>query len=111
MDQGHGKLRTVVDQGEKTVSHTSDTGAVAIRDQINIFKSEYDRLCSGVGEAKTDLDNVLEQWTSYEQTYTQLNNWLKDIEEKLKASGKLKTDLAEKKVQLEKAKVCYSYFS
>ena len=116
LDQGQGQLRSLVDIGERTIQHTSETGAKEIEEQLGLLKAEYQRLRDSLGEARNDLELAHTQWNSFDNAHSQLSTWIKEVEGKLRSDvAGNKTDLAEKKAQVEKVKVnvgqyMYLYF-
>ena len=87
------------------MANTNQDGTDIIREQLDVYKTEYERLRAGLSEANSDLESTLTHWSTFDQTYDQLSAWVKDTEVKLKSDSDPKGDLAEKKAHLEKVKV------
>ena len=94
-----------MDTGEKVVPNTNEEGTFFIKEQIHLFRTEYDRLRSGVLEAKSDLESTLTQWSSFDHACAQLSGWLREVEVKLRSDTDAKSGLAEKKGHLEKVRM------
>ena len=110
LDQGHAKLRSVTDQSERTQPNTSLPGAQTVQDQTEAFKLEYEKLQAGMSEGKVCLETALSQWGNFDDSYSQLNSWIKETEMRLRSEPDVKADLSEKKAQFEKCKVRINNF-
>ena len=76
-----------------------------IRDQLESYREQYEKLKLDILDAKIDMEAILSCWITFERAFEQLNIWLKETEVRLKSDSDLKADLAEKKALLEKIKV------
>ena len=104
MDQGQSKLSSGIEQGERTLSNTNEAGCADIREQVDVYKADYERLRASLAEAMADLDTNVTAWSTFHTSHAQLAAWVAETEAKLGADTP-KADLAQKKVQMEKAKV------
>ncbi len=107
MDHGQGKLKSTMTLGDKVLPATNHAGRKTIHDQLERFKSDHDRLQSSITEARNDLETTLTLWMTLEQLEDDLQAWLRDTQSKLSTEAQPRLDLAEKKVQLEKAKIIH----
>ncbi len=101
-------MTTSLDQAGRTLPNTADSGCDAIQQQLQVYKKDYDRLTSGLAEASTDLHTTLTTWNTFDESYQQLAAWLDDTQLKLNTDTH-STDLADKKLQHNKAKVTDIY--
>ena len=63
-----------------------------------------------VTDTKVMLESCLLQWTDFSASQDQVVRWLKDMEKRLKETH-LKSDLSEKKAELQRCKVkCLLYY-
>ena len=105
LDHGSAKLKSANALGEKVMPSTSKRGRKGIKERLDVFRKDHGRLQGSINEARRDLDKTLKQWKNLEQLHDDLQAWIRDTEEKLNSESQPKLDLAEKKVQLEKAKI------
>lgn len=102
LDQGQSKLRTLVDNSEKTLLNTNPAGCQIIRQEIDAMKLQYDQLKSQSSTAKRELEEALSHWGDFDRAYDQLNDWMTDTEAKVRGQPEFKADLPEKRSSLEK---------
>lgn len=105
MDHGSGRLKAVFDQADRILPATSSEGSTDIKEQLNVFSTDYDRLKSSVLEAKNDLETTLSQWSSFDYSCELLNQWIKEVEVKLRSDREPMNDLVEKRSCLEKVRM------
>ena len=97
------------DLADRVLPNTNSKGCQSIRDQLDQFKTEYEKLKSSILEAKIALETTISNWMGFDRSFEQLNLWVKETEMRVKSDSDLKADLAEKKAQLEKFKVSHPY--
>ena len=54
----------------------------------------------------SSIATLRDQWTRYEEFYEQLNHWIKDTENAMKADSDLRASLQQKLEQINRHKVC-----
>jgi len=104
-EEGFMFVNKAVESGEKLYPNTSADGREAIRQQLRNLKLDWDTLYDDVLNSQRHLEVNLVQWTSFEESYEQLENWLKNIETQLAGDLPLHSLLEEKKGQLQTYKV------
>ena len=105
LDHGSAKFKSANTVGEKVMPSTSKRGRKGIKEKLDRFRKDHGRLQGSINEARSDLDKILKQWENLEQLRDDLQAWIRDMEEKLNSESQPNLDLAEKKAQLEKAKI------
>lgn len=105
MDQGHNHLRALLESSERVLPNTNQRGCLAIKQETENAKLDYENLLTDVSQAKRSLESALTQWGDFDRLYDHFNNWLGDVEAKVKANPELRADLPEKRSSLEKNKV------
>ena len=93
------------DLGERLYATTNAEGAAHIREQLELLNTEYNRLKSGLLDAKSDLETTCSQWSSFDHSCELLSQWLNEVETKLRSDTDLKSSLPEKKSALEKVRM------
>ena len=69
------------------------------------MKQDWEKMNKDISVCSAKLDSQLINWATYEEMRTILLRWLTDMETELKIGVEPKTELIEKKAQLEKYKV------
>ena len=109
MDQGHSRLRQVLECSEKTLPNTSQRGCQSIRQECEAAKVAYENLITDMSQAKRGLETALSTWGDFDRSHEQFHVWLTAMESKVNSDPGYKADLPEKKSSLEKFKVQYRY--
>ena len=104
-DSGFTKLNLAVEAGEKLYPSTAAEGRDSIRQQLRNLKQDWDTLFDEVMSSQRQLEVNLVQWTSFEESYDQLEGWLKNMEAQLSGEVPLHTTFEEKKAQLQTYRV------
>ena len=104
-EEGLHMLQIAMDSLQIVLPNTSVGGRDSMRRDMTLLQQEYDTLSAALGEAKTQLDGTLAQWTVYDDSVEQLQRWLQDLETQVAADSALQNTLQEKKLQLERVKV------
>lgn len=56
-------------------------------------------------QAKRNLESALARWVDFEHSYQHMSDWMMNVEHRLETSPDYKSDLPEKKSNLERCKV------
>lgn len=104
-EEGQSLLHAAHTWGDKTLTSTSPTGREIIRKDLASLQSDWDTFLSNISASRSTLESCLLRWTDYSDTNDQILKWIKDTERRLKDSREPKSDLSEKKAQLQKVKV------
>ncbi|CAG5128719.1 unnamed protein product, partial [Candidula unifasciata] len=104
LDEGHTLLHTVLESCEKTLPSTNQKGSIIIRNETDVAKTVYESILSQVSQVKRSLEGSLVHWDDFEHSYQHLSDWMMNVEHKLGTSPNYKSDLPEKKSNLEKYK-------
>lgn len=105
-DEGLHMLQIALDNLQIVLPNTSVPGRDNMRREMQGLQAEYDTLSADLNDLKSNLDGTLSQWTVYDDSIEQLGRWLSDLEKQLEAESQLQNTLQEKKLQLERTKVC-----
>ncbi len=103
--QGTSLVSQAVECGEKLYPNTAAEGRETIRQQLRALKQDWDMLCDAVMGEQRQLELNLVQWTSFEESYEQLEAWLINMETQLNSELTFQATLEEKKAQLQTYKV------
>jgi len=106
MEQGHDRLRQMLECSEKTLPNTNQRGCQVVRHQCETAKAEYENMLTDMSQAKRGLESALSQWGDFDRSYEQFHVWLTAMEAKVNSEPGVKSDLPEKRSSLEKYKVC-----
>lgn len=104
-ETGLAQVNQAVESGEKLYPNTATNGREVIRSELRALKQDWDRLFDDVMSAQRQLEVSLVQWTSFDESYEQLETWMKNMESQLKGDLPLRATLDEKKAQLNTYKV------
>jgi len=108
-EEGLHLLQIALDNLQIVLPNTSVPGRDNMRREMQGLQAEYDALSGDLNELKTKLDGTLTQWTVYDDSIDQLNRWLEELEKQLENESRLQNTLQEKRLQLDRVKVCFSH--
>ncbi|KAL5008450.1 hypothetical protein ScPMuIL_014031 [Solemya velum] len=106
-DSGIAKLNQVVEAGEKLYPNTASEGREVIRQELRQMKFTWEGLFDDLSSAQRKLEVALVQWTTFDDSYIQVENWLREMELQLEGQLPLRSTLEEKKTQLQNFKVMH----
>ena len=108
-DAGLSKLNSCVESGERLYASTAPDGREIIRQELRKLKLGWDGLYDDLSSAQRRLEVSLVQWTSFNESYAQVENKLREMESQLDGHIALRSTLEEKKTQHQnfKVRVCY----
>ena len=110
-DKAHGteRVNSALEAGEALYANTSADGREAVRAELRRLRSAWDDLYDDVMTSQRQLEVNLVQWSSFEDSYDQVEAWLNKTEVQLAGKdGSCGQQLAtadEKKAQLATYKV------
>lgn len=104
-DAGLTKLNNCVESGERLYGSTAPDGREVIRQDLRKLKLGWDSLYDDLSAVQRRLEVSLVQWTSFDESYGQVENWLRDMESQLEGQIPLRSTLEEKKTQQQNYKV------
>ncbi len=104
-DTGQGKLNTAIDSGEKLYPDTATSGREKIRKQLRTAKDVWDRLLTDLMELQKNCQTSVTQWASFTDGQQHLDKWMLEVDTWLKTDTEPKTNLQEKRTQLQNNKV------
>nr|KAG5692778.1 hypothetical protein BaRGS_009394 [Batillaria attramentaria] len=103
-DAGLTKLNQCVESGERLYASTAPDGRETIRQELRKLKLGWDGLYDDLSAITRRLEVSLVQWTSFDESYGQVESWLRDMESQLEGQTPLRSTLEEKKTQLQNYK-------
>ena len=106
-DSGFAKLNQVVEAGEKLYPNTATDGREKVRQDLRQHKLAWESLFDDLSSAQRKLEVALVQWTTFDDNYGQVEQWLRDAEIQLEGQTPLRSTLEEKKSQLQNFKVLH----
>ena len=104
-EAGLEKLVSVSASGERTLPLTASPGQETITQQLQKDKEEIDALAVTLLDSRDRLKECATQWEMYEESQGEMEEWLKDMEERLGTGLELQPGLDTKQDQVEKLKV------
>ena len=104
-ESGFERVSQALEAGDKLYPSTSTEGREIIRNELRRLKTDWDSLYDDVLGVQRHLEVSLVQWTSFEESYEQLEGWLKNMEGQLTGETPLHATLEEKKGQLQTYRV------
>ncbi|KAH9507320.1 hypothetical protein Btru_056905, partial [Bulinus truncatus] len=99
-DVGFAKLNSCVEAGEKVYTNTHPEGREVVRQDMRKLKLGYEGLFDEISTIQRKLEVSLVQWTSFDESNGQVEQWLRQMEFQLEGQIPLKATLEEKKSQL-----------
>lgn len=96
-----------MEAGEKLYPSTAPDGREGIRQDLRKLKMGYENLFDDLSAIQRKLEVSLVQWTSFDESYGQVEHWLRQMESQLEGQIPLRSTLEEKKTQLHNYKVSY----
>ena len=106
-DSGFAKLNQVIEAGEKLYPNTATEGREKVRQELRQYKLSWESLFDDLSSAQRKLEVALVQWTTFDDSYGQVEQWLRDAEVQLEGAIPLRSTLEEKKSQLQNFKVLH----
>lgn len=104
LDHGRALLNTTVDEGESLYSGITPENRERIRNDLRKLREEFDDVHDEGNSLLSQVESVLLQKTSIEESYSQVKKWLNDSKSKFGGPNELFATLAEKKAALQKCK-------
>ncbi|CAL1544282.1 unnamed protein product [Lymnaea stagnalis] len=99
-DAGFTKLNHCVELGERLYPSTAPDGREVIRQDLKKLKLGYEGMFDELSTIQRKLEVSLVQWTSFDESYGQVEHWLRQMESQLEGQIPLRATLEEKKTQL-----------
>ncbi|KAK3090120.1 hypothetical protein FSP39_009339 [Pinctada imbricata] len=106
-DAGFNKLNAAIEAGEKLYPNTAAEGREVIRQELRQLKLGWESLFDDLSAAQRKLEVALVHWTSFDDSYGQVEHWLREMESQLDGQLPLRSTLEEKKTQLQNYKVLH----
>ena len=85
---------------------TAPPGRKQIERECDSLRHDWDKFITQITSTKSSLEESLLSWQQFDKSFDGLSKWLKETESQL-TDYQMKSSLAEKKVQVEKFKVCF----
>ena len=98
-------MNSACELAEKIGQRSTPQNKKAVEDQVAKLKNSWDKLNKDINTCSGALEGALTRWNEFNDVHKNLSRWLSDTENLLLAELTVKSDLAEKKTQLEKFKV------
>lgn len=106
-DTGFARLTQALEAGEKLFPNTATDGREKVRQELRQHKLNWESLFDDLSSAQRKLEVALVQWTTFDDSYGQVEQWLRDAEVQLEGQIPLRSTLEEKKSQLQNFKVLH----
>jgi len=106
-DTGFAKLSQALEAGERLYPNTATDGRETVRQELRQHKLNWESLFDDLSSAQRKLEVALVQWTTFDDSYGQVEQWLRDAEVQLEGQIPLRSTLEEKKSQLQNFKVLH----
>ena len=92
---------------EQLHPETSSIGRETIRQQQQKAKESWEAYNTNLAISLKGIENTMVQWTQYDDSYTDIKQWLDSIEAKILPSLNYMNTLPEKREYLQDLKVCF----
>jgi len=106
-DSGFAKLNAAIEAGEKLYPNTATDGREKVRQELRQHKLNWESLYDDLSSAQRKLEVAVVHWTTFDESYGQVEQWLRDAERQLEGNVPLRSTLEEKKSQLQNFKVLH----
>ena len=104
-EQGGADIHRTIESGERLYPSTSAEGREIIRQQLRLLREKWEGFSDQTSETQRKLEVCLHQWSSYDDSFEQLQSWITEATAQLNRDSELHGSLPEKKVQLQAQKV------
>lgn len=94
-------MTETIQYGEKVYLLTAGEGREPIRSQISELKESWDSLHDGILDLQRQMEVNLINWTSFEESFNQLDAWINNMEHQLESNSNFRGSLDENKLQLQ----------
>ncbi|CAL1291409.1 unnamed protein product [Larinioides sclopetarius] len=97
------RLGSVEESFQKVLKSTHEDGKNALTEELKSLQSLFESTEASAEKTADLLEDLMNQWTDYEERVSEVQAWMKEIENSLQSIC-LKESLSEKRLQLEKLK-------
>ncbi|GFY40264.1 nesprin-1 [Trichonephila inaurata madagascariensis] len=97
------KLASVEESFQKVLSSTHEDGKDNLLEELKSLQDLFNSTESSAKSTADLLEDLMNQWSDYEERVSEVQTWMKEIENSLQSIC-LKESLSEKRLQLEKLK-------
>ena len=104
--KGQSLLNAALSKAGKVLPNTSPAGQETIHYQTEERKNSYTQLLQDMATGKQNLESCVHDWCNYETSVEKFGQWLKEAEKVVDGAMDKKATLEEKRMQLERCKVC-----
>ncbi|CAH1803094.1 unnamed protein product, partial [Owenia fusiformis] len=98
---GHAKFNSAVEKGELLYPHTAQEGRDIIRQELRDLRESWEQFSDSLNECEHRLEASVVQWSSYDDNYRQLLQWMADTETSVASTLEPKATLQDKKTVLQ----------
>ena len=95
-----------MESGEQLYGGTSLSGREAIRHDLRALRTDWDDLYDSVSSVQRQLDLALLQWSSFDESFAQIDIWFHSMEDQVGGQMPLHSTIEEKRLQCQQYKVC-----
>lgn len=99
-DVGYSKLSVCMEAGEKLYPNTASNGREVVRQELRKLKLGYESMFDDLSSIQRKLEMSMLQWNSFDESFDQLEHWLRQMESQLEGQLPILSTLREKKSQL-----------
>lgn len=105
---GNVLMTNVVESGERMYANMTPDGREIVRGEIQRLRQSWDHVFEEVLTSQRQLEVALIEWTSFTDSFTQIQEWLSNSELQLgDGDAPLVATLEEKKTQLQSYKASF----
>ena len=107
-DSGEQKITAAKQKGQAISTNTSHLGVEAIQGDLDTLGQDWEAFLVSLADHKGQLEKLLVQWTEYDRSHDELNQWLRVYEQKVKSGSETKATSDEKEALLKKQQTLHT---
>ncbi len=105
LDDGLQQLNVACELGQKVKLRCPAESKAKVEQELSDMKRDWEKMNADISACNAKLDAQLVKWAAYDELRSVFIQWLITVETEIKMGVQPKTELAEKKAQLEKFRV------
>lgn len=105
-DEGLRQLTLALESGERLYPSTANEGREVIRQDLRALRDTWENFNDNLNDAQRRLESSRMQWSSFDENFDELRNWMAEMSSQMESDGELRNTLGEKKATLQKCRVC-----
>lgn len=108
LPEGTAKIQHCENCAEKAMESTGLKGRQMIKQELDVLRLDWEDYSIKLTSLQDSLDKAVHHWGQYDDQYSVISQWIKDMERRIK-DFPLKSTLEEKQEQLKRYQVGWQY--